>query len=453
MKQILLTLLMMVMALGAIAQDGNEQEISREEAIAELSRAIENAQTALDTYGEITTPGIRTALTAGIPTAKVMLTTVTGGSFLADRISTEAIVTTYTSLDNLSAGAEETPLHYREALQAIEHARDINMTGTTAIATTAKVAVDASLNNNAISTALLTMRASLLALLSASSIPEETQLTALIGNNSFETGDDSGWYNVGAGTDVGAKAISDGYDTANADGDYIFNASQTTMFTMKLPSSLILQPMLLLPAGSYRLEASMASKSDCYLSVVTLALSDIPELQEKINDEDGNLSMEAIIELVTDLYSKVNSGDYSELMEYLAYMKYADVTYSDAMRPASDKAFDNHSVEFKVDDARSLVVIFANAGKTVDFGTLLSIDFTKLDLSNISQIMQLMGTLSLDAFKADNFRMTYVKAPEKSGIETIRTTPSDDTLYNIYGTKVNEGYKGIVIKGGKKILQ
>lgn len=454
MKKVYLTMIMLLLAVMAMAQENEEPQISREDAIAELSRAIDEAQVAYDTYGEVTTPGIRTALQTSIPAAKVMLSTVQGGGWLGERISTEAIVTTYTTLDNLAAGAEETPLHYREALQAIEHVREINVTGVGAIATTAKGAVDLCLNNNAINTALLTMRASLVALLNAAEIPEGTSLTGLLGNNSFETGDETGWFALGTGTDTGSRLVQD-YPTAGVDGDYLFNTSQMQVVLFKAPASMIMQPMVLLPKGTYSFEAEMAGKSDCYLTVMTLALKDIPELQDKIYDEDGKLSIEAVTSIVKDLYASVSGGDYTALLEYLQYLKYADVHYSEALRPASSNSFERHTLEFTITDPESLTVIFANAGNIIDLNQLLNIDFSNISISDIGSLMQLVSVLKLDAFKADNFRLNYLMSPETAEIETVvENNASDHTLlYNMYGERVDDSYKGIVITEGRKILR
>lgn len=443
---------MLLLAIVATAQENEEQQISREEAVTELARAINEAQVALDTYGEATTPGIRTALQTSIPAARVMLSTVQGGGWLSERISTETIVGTYTALDALAVGAAETPLHYHEALLAINHVREIGVNGVEAIATTAKAAVDICLNNDAINTALLTMRASLLALLNASEIPSGTTLSGLINNNSFETGDETGWIALGTGTDTGARLAAD-YPTEGADGDYLFNTSQMQMMLFKAPASLILQPMVLLPKGTYSFEADMAAKADCYLTVMTLSLKDIPELQEKIYDEDGKLDTEVVAGMVKDLYASVSGGDYSVLMEYLQYLKYAKANYSDALRPAGNKAFEHHYVEFTVDDAESLTVAFANAGGEVDLSTLLSIDLSNINLSDIGTLMQLMATLKLEAFKVDNFDLRYLKAPESSGIKNIEQKTDSKALYNIYGNEVTNDYKGIVITKGRKFLK
>ncbi len=47
-------------------------------------------------------------------------------------------------------------------------------------------------------------------------------------------------------------------------------------------------------------------------------------------------------------------------------------------------------------------------------------------------------------------------APEQSGIEDIIANPETDEnapIYNVLGVQVDENYKGIVIKNGKKYIQ
>lgn len=62
------------------------------------------------------------------------------------------------------------------------------------------------------------------------------------------------------------------------------------------------------------------------------------------------------------------------------------------------------------------------------------------------------------SWRADNFRLYFVKATEATGIEPPEHPASTDTgnnapTYNLIGVKVDEHYKGIVIKNGRKYLQ
>lgn len=443
-------------ALSTYAQEEGEQpEITREEAVTELIRAIDEAQQAYENYPN-TTPGIHTALQTTLLTANIMKSSLESGGFLADRISTATIVTTYTTLDNLAKEAAQTTLPYHAALLAIDQVSDMNITGSSAIALTARTAVSAALSKDAITTALLVMRTSLITLLNAGSVPEGTPVTALIGNNSFETGDDTNWFTLGAGTDTGVMENSDKFSTNGTDGDYLFNTSQLSFLGLKAPASTILQPLVLLPAGDYRLIADMTSSSKCYLTAMTVSLDDVEELKEKVYDENGEFSVQKALELIADLYSKVQGGDASALLEYLEYMKYAEVTYSTPLQASTTATFCNHELTFRVKDNKSLIIIMANAGAPISIDTLTSIDFTNLDLSNIAALASLLQKLKLDAFKADNFRLTFLNPLEESGIHTPSSQqPSSriHTSYTISGVPAKECSHGVVITNGRKVLR
>lgn len=78
-----------------------------------------------------------------------------------------------------------------------------------------------------------------------------TDMTEFIVNNSFETGDLTGW-NVGSSSDTGVKPNSDGtYATEGCDGDYLFNT-----WWQGIP---ITQTIANLPNGTYELKALMTN--------------------------------------------------------------------------------------------------------------------------------------------------------------------------------------------------
>ena len=60
----------------------------------------------------------------------------------------------------------------------------------------------------------------------------------------------------------------------------------------------------------------------------------------------------------------------------------------------------------------------------------------------------------------DNFEVSYVPAPTPTAIEAVKGSMvngqwsmEDDAVYNLSGQKVDDSYRGIVIKNGKKILR
>lgn len=60
------------------------------------------------------------------------------------------------------------------------------------------------------------------------------------------------------------------------------------------------------------------------------------------------------------------------------------------------------------------------------------------------------------SWRADNFRLYFIKATEATGVEAP-TPPclphENDAAYNIFGMKVHKNYKGLVIKNGHKYIQ
>ena len=58
-------------------------------------------------------------------------------------------------------------------------------------------------------------------------------------------------------------------------------------------------------------------------------------------------------------------------------------------------------------------------------------------------------------FQGVGFTLTKVelKVPDPSGVNTINAVKADNgAIYNVAGQKVNAGYKGLVIKNGKKFV-
>ena len=85
---------------------------------------------------------------------------------------------------------------------------------------------------------------------------DPTDVTSLITNNSFETGDLTGWTASRTDGDTGVKANSNAtYHIDNADGDYLFNTwnGDATGYD-------ITQTLEALPAGYYKLEALFAGR-------------------------------------------------------------------------------------------------------------------------------------------------------------------------------------------------
>lgn len=192
-------------------------------------------------------------------------------------------------------------------------------------------------------------------------------MTDLIINPSFETGDFTGWtYNTKATGDTRIADNSNStYTIENADGSYVFN---TWSGSAPEGGFYVSQVLIGLPAGTYELQALLASDQG---NKITLTA----------NTTGAELAMEYAKEIGTDA-----------------------------------------SIIFKL-EAKGNVEIKA---------------------------------ASNNWFKADNFRLTYYgtasqkEATEISDIEAPATAA--EGIYNLAGQLVDESYKGIVIKNGKKYL-
>lgn len=60
------------------------------------------------------------------------------------------------------------------------------------------------------------------------------------------------------------------------------------------------------------------------------------------------------------------------------------------------------------------------------------------------------------SWRADNFRLYFIKATEATGIEALipsNQSHHNDDIYNMLGMKVDKNYKGLVIKNGHKYIQ
>ena len=93
-------------------------------------------------------------------------------------------------------------------------------------------------------------------------------MTVMIVNPSFETGDMTGWTRSSAASgDTGVKENSNStYTVSNADGDYVFNT-----WNGSLVDFYVQQDIVGLPAGTYKLEALLASDLG---NVITLSAGD-----------------------------------------------------------------------------------------------------------------------------------------------------------------------------------
>jgi hypothetical protein len=66
--------------------------------------------------------------------------------------------------------------------------------------------------------------------------------------------------------------------------------------------------------------------------------------------------------------------------------------------------------------------------------------------------------MNIPTIEKPNIKTSYlvaVEQPHSTAIQGVRTTPvnTNDAIYNLSGQRVDETYKGIVIKNGRKVMQ
>lgn len=128
---------------------------------------------------------------------------------------------------------------------------------------------------------------------SEASDDNSVDFTKRIVNNSFETGNLNGWtWNTNASGDTGAKENSNAtYTVNNADGSYVFNT-----WNGSLPEGgfWLSQTIKNLPAGTYKLEALLASDKD---NVITLSVNGAGEDFKMTNPKETGMDGEIIFKL------------------------------------------------------------------------------------------------------------------------------------------------------------
>ena len=81
----------------------------------------------------------------------------------------------------------------------------------------------------------------------------------------------------------------------------------------------------------------------------------------------------------------------------------------------------------------------------------------KTDYQKVELVVEADGDLTLSSTKSVNVQAITINTdlPEIStGIGVVKANAEDNgAAYNVAGQKVDEGYKGLVIKGGKKMIQ
>lgn len=219
---------------------------------AELDNLKSRATTAIAAYTAIkdeimnstvyaTLDGAHTALASFSEDASIL---ANGGGYLASIIA----------LENAIPDAEESAADFKLLNQLISNANSAALAGYDApIGATAVYTENADVDAATLITNIRT------AITTAGTANENTDITALIVNNSFELGNTYGWTTV-ASNDTGARNNDSPYTTTDIDGSWQFNTwSQGTP---------IAQNIGMLPEGQYKLACKVASDGGTvYLTV------------------------------------------------------------------------------------------------------------------------------------------------------------------------------------------
>lgn len=220
---------------------------------AELDGLKSQAAAAIESYNDIGSEVMNSTIYSALSGAYSTVASFSDdASILANGVGYVAAII---ALENAISDAEESSADFKILNQLITNASSSAPAGYEAPSGattiyTENADVDAASLITAVRTAIIT----------AGVANENTDITALIINNSFELGTTYGWTTT-ASDDTGAKGNSDPYTTSGIDGSYQFNTWQK--------GTPITQTIGTLPTGRYKLACKVASDADnvIYLTV------------------------------------------------------------------------------------------------------------------------------------------------------------------------------------------
>lgn len=299
--------------------------------------------------------------------------------------------------------------------------------------------------------------------------------TGFIGNHSFTTGDESKWLPL----DLKQVAqfvpeLNSFFETIGVD----LNSTNVSVTDGQITAnSSILQPLVALPKGRYRLSAQMATgKLDkAYLhatviNVVSLA-EEIMAISQTVDISFSDAMQLALAIINGDpiLDIIIQIGNVAEIDVESLFSLVLDaidgnskMIYTHGVNGKGlDEMLDN-DLEFEV-NGKDIVIIGASAQNTLIAG-IGSI----IPNNTVEGLEALLGA---STYKADNFTLTFMTSTineefsevvpsdeDSEGQETSITEVADkseDTMimHNVAGMRVNNDAKGIIIVNGKKIYR
>ncbi|GEM_PF-5321102 len=382
---------------------------ARTDALDRLNDAIAAAEAAAELEG----PSFKVAeLKLRLTAAKATKSSAESSySWISSRVSNDDINSAAQSLEEATAAHIVVCDYYATCLEEIDEIEEIGGTAIKGACDMARVTIKGKTTTDGMNTTVNNVRLLAIAtVMSKDELPENTNLSGLMSNHSFEMGDMSGWYNFkintselgnaasaimsgnlsGLGSLVSVGEFSD-YSTAvanngiNAIADghkkYYYNTSSPSLISAGEP---IFQPIIGLPNGEYRLSALMTSKSTLNANIASVIIVPNDVFTEILGNIDltqviqsGQISMSYIMQLIFQ-----NIGTIIE-QSTIVYGKNS---------PRSSTKFEEVTCDFTVEES-SLVIPVFNAGATPLVGNVIN----------------------NPAFKADNVRLTYLQKIQVPG--------------------------------------
>lgn len=400
----------------------------REDAIKYLDDAITNAETELERTSSCPS-GAKRTLNSSINTAKKTLADAKKSD---SELTNDDINSAATTLNEQTALFLSNTDYYLSALETLDHMEQLAADDATLSRTikTTRISLEIG-TRTAMQAAMLLARTSLMAYVSnVESWEPETDFTGMLANHSFDIGTMDNWY--------GITFDLNKLDIENFDPKDL--SSLADCFAMEmLPSTTpvlnkgvnarsgghqkyylrsqqcILQPVLGLPGGTYRIDLTAAGQH------TTLG-------RQKIFISTISVPNAIIKDMLTD----VAQGKDIDMEKYMPLIFAEGEMAYDSQNPERTDRFFDISTEVEV-LPNSVVVIALNCGLMPVIGS---------------------GNLADDKYNADNLRLTLLKHnPGTTNLSQPNSAPLNSTLMNLSGLKVTPTYKGIVIRNGKKMVQ
>ncbi len=244
-------------------------------------------------------------------------------------------------------------------------------------------------------------------------------VTKFIVNNSFETGDLTGW-TVGSSSDTGVKPNSNGtYTTEGCDGDYLFNT-----WWQGIP---ITQTITNLPKGKYELKALMANDAITAGNKPCLYLLANGDHSEAFSSPNAGTFAEGTMEFyVTDGTATIGAiggnadGSFTEAGYYWYKVDNFRLTFVEAL-PNID---DIEIPEGKMSNAAAQAIADAKAAGDV----VALLEAVKVAKASIEAYAHLNGVLN---------ELTDIL--EKTNVYTAEAKQTFDTAFNTAQTGYNDG--------------